>query len=676
MTPRRKKSTLRKALELWEPPEGSGQHEVCVATSFTFDPVFFETECLGRFLQMDTHPAESEAVGYLVEREEKLAAAQVCAIVDRRHAREKESLRWDVLGVIVPQGIQHSKVSLLAWANCVRIIIGSGNLTEPGYRRNLEVFGSLETRREGGATERVVAAIRFLEDLVDLAVGSDGPDSPKGRTLRALGSVRRKVTKWPSSGHAAYPIPIFGKPGNPVVKQLFADWPARSPVRSISVLSPFFDVPGRDRTAVGALMDGMAQRGPRSIDFYVRAEPLPDDRTRVFAPLGMVQEAKERCNDKVAVYAVIPVQEGERRDLHAKMIQLENVEWSAAMIGSSNFTAAGLGASKSGGNVEANLFYAFRDGDSVHDRFYEIWPEAKSDEMDLADPGLLWDPDPEDAEVGGEAVPLPAAFHEVLFAPGPTDRLLISLRAPLPRDWSIRALDGRILLAKGQVPGQGEYKMAWPEREAPLVLEVTWQSGSGSHVANWPVNVANPAALAPPEELRSLSLEELLEILASTRSLPLAVASALRRRRRSPSKGPELDPLKRFDSQAALLRRTKRVGAALDRLKERLERPTLTREAFEWRLNGAVGPMRLADAFLSEAVLPGEARFYLAELALALGRVRPARPASGGLAAATIATLLDGAVRALTRMASGATAGPSARMLERYVEDAFAEAAQ
>jgi hypothetical protein len=103
----------RKALDLWQAPAGAGEPLVCIATSFTFDAAFFETECLGRFLQMSSHPSESESVGYLIEREEKLAGTKVCTLIDRRHARDKESLRWDVLGVLVPKEFQHSKVTLL-----------------------------------------------------------------------------------------------------------------------------------------------------------------------------------------------------------------------------------------------------------------------------------------------------------------------------------------------------------------------------------------------------------------------------------------------------------------------------------------------------------------------------------------------------------------------------------
>jgi hypothetical protein len=49
-------ATFGKPLDLWEAPVGAGEPLICISTSFTFDSMFFEAECLGRFLQMDTHP--------------------------------------------------------------------------------------------------------------------------------------------------------------------------------------------------------------------------------------------------------------------------------------------------------------------------------------------------------------------------------------------------------------------------------------------------------------------------------------------------------------------------------------------------------------------------------------------------------------------------------------------
>ena len=96
-----------KLLDAWVAPDNVGEPIGCIATSFTFSPVFFEEECLARFLQLETDPTEDGPV-YLVEREEKLA--QVCcaaALVDQHHCRGGRSLRWDMLSARMP-GLQHA----------------------------------------------------------------------------------------------------------------------------------------------------------------------------------------------------------------------------------------------------------------------------------------------------------------------------------------------------------------------------------------------------------------------------------------------------------------------------------------------------------------------------------------------------------------------------------------
>jgi hypothetical protein len=277
-----------KALDLWQAPSDAGEPLVCIATTYTFDATFFETECIGRFLQMDTHPSESESVAYLIEREEKLAGARVHALVDRRHARDKESLRWDVIGILVPQAVQHAKLSLLAWANHVRLIIGSGNLTEPGYRKNLEVFGALDlSRAEGGSKTAVQATLEFLQELASLGVGTDAADSPKGRLRESLQRVRTHIRSWPARDESD-PVPVFNSPKRSVLRQLRELWPSNSPAREAYVVSPFFDHAPNDARAAEALRTLLAQRGDRASYFYVKTEPLPDGRTRVYAPKGIV----------------------------------------------------------------------------------------------------------------------------------------------------------------------------------------------------------------------------------------------------------------------------------------------------------------------------------------------------------------------------------------------------
>jgi hypothetical protein len=666
--------TRGKALDLWQAPAGAGEPLVCVVTTFTFDAAFFETECVGRFLQMDTHPSESDAVGYLIEREEKLAAAKVCALVDRRHARDKESLRWDVLGVLVPKAIQHAKVALLVWGNHARVIIGSGNLTDPGYRKNLEVFGTIElSKTDGGDRNSIEKTIEFLEQVVNLAVGSDGPHTPKERVRHALAVVRRHVDTWPTAAtDIRTAIPIFGLPGRSVLKQFSAEWPGDGPARTASVASPFFDSPGHDRHAINALVMLMAKKRPRDLYFDIRAEDLPDGRIRLYAPLGMLKSARQACD--VHVRTILPLQQEEVRYVHAKLLRLENDHWQMLLAGSSNFTAAGLGAVPGHGNFEANLVYRIKTSDPQFQRFERLWPDRNEHEVDLDSPKLIWDPEPEELEGGSDTLPLPACFQDAIFEPGKNPSLRISLTPDLPQSWSIRIPNGHELLGTTLGSGPGQHVIEWMGQPVPFVLEVSWVHDDQTAVANWPVNVSNPGALPPPEALRDLTLEELLEILSSTRPLADAVVHVLRKRVGTPRIDVNLDPLTRLDSQAFLLRRTKRVAAALERLRERLERPALTTDAFEWRLRGAIGPITLADAFVREASLPGEAKFYLAELALALNRVRPERGASGGLSVTTIADLLLLAVLELEAKALALPSMSDTRMLDEYATEAFAEA--
>lgn len=671
MSRRKSDESSGKALDLWEAPAGAGEPLVCVATSFTFDAAFFEAECVGRFLQMNTHPSESESVGYLIEREEKLAAAKVCALIDRRHARDKESLRWDVLGVLVPKAIQHAKIALLAWGNHVRVIVGSGNLTVPGYRKNLEVFGTIElSKTDGGHRASTEKAIEFLERVLSFAVGDDGKDTPRDRARHALAAVRRRIRTWPNA-HADVegPIPIFGLPAQSVLEQFAAQRPSGGPARTASIVSPFFDRPGRDHHAINALIAVLAMKRPRDLHFSVRASDLPDGRTRMYAPLSMLKSAQHKCD--VHVHKVSAVQKEEVRELHAKMLRLENNQWQMLLAGSSNFTAAGIAGH---GNLEANLVYRVKTSDPQFLRFQAIWPDTSDDEVDLDSPALIWDPEPEEIEGGGDLLPLPASFQDAIFVPGQKAQLTITLTSDLPTKWSIRIPNGRELLGTKMGSGSGQHSISWIDQPVPFVLEVSWAHENENAVANWPVNVSNPGALAPPEALRDLTLEELLEILSSTRPLPDAVVHVLQKRIKAPRAEIELDPLKRRDSQAFLLRRTKRVAVALERLRDRLERPALTTDAFEWRLHGAIGPMTLADAFLREATLPGEAKFYLAELALALKRVKPERPAAGGLSVTRISKLLASAVRDLASRALVLPSMPDTAMLDEYAREAFGEA--
>ena len=154
------RSGYGKILEAWERPVNAGDPVGCLATSFTFSPDFFETECLGRFLGLESVPEDGAA--YFVEREEKLAQlACAAALVDQHHVQGSRNLRWDLLPARISPGILHAKISLLLWSHHVRLVVASANLTTDGYRHNHEVFGVLDYYPDGEAPLAVLW--EFLE---------------------------------------------------------------------------------------------------------------------------------------------------------------------------------------------------------------------------------------------------------------------------------------------------------------------------------------------------------------------------------------------------------------------------------------------------------------------------------------------------------------------------------
>ena len=149
--------------------------------------------------------------------------------------------------------------------------------------------------------------------------------------------------------------------------------------------------------------------------------------------------------------------------------------------------------------------------------------------------------------------------------------------------------------------------LPWARPGIPTALSVRWWEGPDQpQTAQWPVNVTDPSRLPPPDGLRNLSLETLIEILGSR--LPLHEAVDKQRRAVVGPDGtdvsPEIDPLKRVQSETFLLQRTRRVAKAIEHLVENLNRPVVHEDALLWRLRGPVGPLALARALAEVARSP------------------------------------------------------------------------
>jgi hypothetical protein len=121
--------------------------------------------------------------------------------------------------------------------------------------------------------------------------------------------------------------------------------------------------------------------------------------------------------------------------------------------------------------------------------------------------------------------------------------------------------------------------------------------------ATLPVHVETEEDLLPPEEFRSLTADAILDCLLSGRE-PAEWVEALDQRQaaRQTNAAPgEIDSLRAVDTSGYVLYRTRRLGAALTALGERLVRTVRTRDAMTYRLRqDPLGPLMLAETLIRE----------------------------------------------------------------------------
>lgn len=660
-----------KLLDSWSPPDGAGSPVACLATTFTLEADFFTQDCLSRFLSLSMITGEGDAISSiaaLLEEEERLSEAQVSVLVDRSSPAETRNLRWDLLPIHVPDGLLHAKVAVLLWERSARIILGSANLTTAGYRRQIELALTIDI------DERCEVPKPVLEDLViELRhVVGLAPGAVSGAKARALATIDNLAVRIEglkrrsTGGHDVRLAVAPARPGVSPLDRLATVWRGVQPLRA-TVLSPFWDdqVPAPAVEAVQHCLTGRpASR--RSITLVTGIDPYTG---ALQAPPSLVSQAAD-------VVAFNPP-DLEPRTLHAKLLLFESDDWLAALIGSSNATRAGLGLDPLRGHHELNLWLGCPAKSRAAKQLRSL--ARAGDHVSLDDE--RWVPVADEDEV---TVPmLPLGF--VMCTLDVTSRQVLLEFQPksLPTSWRVRTPAGyEILTSRAWLEAGAPRSMTreLPDAPLPSYLMICWDVDEEPQCATWTANVKDPSALPPPEELTDLPLEVLLATLGSTRPLPQAFESELRRRARrsKASERNQLDPLDRFDDSGLLLQRARNLSLALWRLQERLGRPTTSLDALDWRLNGAIGPMAIANGLVSEVrdqqTLPGEAHFLLAELALTVAAV-DWRQVVTGADLKRVRRLFADVLVSIGQLREELPPAPEAT-LEAYVGDALKKAAQ
>ena len=635
-------------LDLWRSPEGTGDPVGCLATTYTFHPGLFDEQCLARFLDIESEP-DREDLAFLLERETRLGGVYAGVLVDHTQAGVEHSLRWDVLPVRVRAGKQHAKISLLSWTRRLRIIIASANLTEAGYRTNFEVAAAVDLGPDDADLSMLADTVTFLRNLVAFVPGA-ADDPPEVHRLRAfLDQVERQAGEWRRPGRGGrvrrqlvFTLPPI--PGGSAEGGLSSLEHAVTACRKRGgspaeawVASPFFDDDDDtdDSRVTAALCKRLGRGKTRDVTFCVPAlrDGSPGATQRLMAPRSLVRTA-EKYQARVRV-EMLPHEDDDKnaRPWHAKMLTLRSEAYSVLMIGSSNFTCAGMGVTPHR-HAEANLLTLVDRVASGREsgRLEAIWPEME----------MVTDPDAtewlgaksEEEDEQATATALPAGFLSATYRAGAVRQIVLRLDAAhLPADWQVHACgrDARELLTDATWRDAGqprEIVVDWDAAQPPDRLLVRWAEGE----AFLPLNVEDSRALPPPAKLEEMSADEMLWILATVD--PSAAFRTWARRQQSSelfddevdsATPPDLDPLRRYDLQATFLHRIRRRARVLGQLRANLERPVWSRQALEWRLRGLIGveqlAVRLARELTEASSATDEALLTLADFLIVLREV-------------------------------------------------------
>jgi hypothetical protein len=665
--PKKSSNGLSPLSHYWVPPEGLiesgvGEPWACLATTYEFDAAFFETELLPRFLGLKFDHTENEP-SFLVEREEALSLAAVAVLVDQsRFDTTQTTMRWYQLPVHVPGGIQHAKVSLLAWEKLVRVIVGSANVTRRGYRRNREVFAALDFWDDSDSVP--LGLLGAILDLLSQALEwSRAAPTVLERTAETIERVRRTARKWkdapadftprerPRVSLAVTQPATDRRPARSALDEVVASWGNRRAV-SVCVVTPFVG-----QHQAGATRDTVIDKIldlPRSRDcegwLVVPEMPRTEREQKIHVPIPLVFG---RCwttafDDPRSAY-VLPLplcveeKEDRNRDLHSKAILLEGEEDVLLMIGSSNCTPHGMGVGAH--NLEANLVIEDRaderrGGIALADRLQLPldWESALDPkEVVWQDPAEL----PEDSPEPAKWLPPFFAWATYSQKTGVLTLKLDRTKAE-PIDWSVRLPGtsgdtGLLLFSRDTATGlePATYTFRENARGVNIVaLTVEWIDSEGeTRHARLGVCTESPDALLPPSEFRKLTADTIIACLISGKS-PSAWYDQ-QQNRSTPGAGNDaaIESLRAVDTSGYLLYRVRQFGRAVTGMCERIVRTMPRPDAIRYRLlKDPFGPMSLANTILAAedgdkqgwcAQLETEHRvFLLAEIVLAVGHLR------------------------------------------------------
>ncbi|MEP9411351.1 MAG: hypothetical protein HRF42_08080 [Candidatus Brocadia sp.] len=402
-----------------------------ILTTFEFDREFIED----RLLPILVGKKAVKDLNDRLEVEDALQNKSISIIASGNIHDKRTLYGYDLIPY---NGTQHSKIALLANKDLIRIIIGSANLTENAFCKNLETLCFLDFEEGSGLPNSLASDIlSYLEIISD----NKGKVREQISEIAAWLDLMQLDHDWKRNDFTikflAYPNPAK----NFIVDQLF-DELGDEKIQRLKILTPFFE--REDSRFFGYFIDEFTKRGVQNLGIYFPSLSeasggdikwhIPSDKT--------ILENAKKYQDLIHFHPISTAEHTENRDIHAKLIFISTHKANYLLVGSSNFTKKGFGFEKANPNAEANLLFKVQNPNErkLRDFLPSDIAEQKIEFLKPIQPDITG----EDTEN-----PLPQIIYYAYYKDG---RLTIELSDTCydkAYNWEIFLMDEKILDASG-----------------------------------------------------------------------------------------------------------------------------------------------------------------------------------------------------------------------------------
>ncbi|MGO9122053.1 MAG: hypothetical protein ACLQPD_31120 [Desulfomonilaceae bacterium] len=488
-------------------PEGNfGDSMGFWATSFEFDRSFFETDFLPHLLNLGTWDDRDWVSRIALEKElEKMAAASV--MLDPQGYSDgcrPRSLRIEVTPSKGHSGnALHAKVILLVYERAVRLVVGSSNLTEKGYRRNREVVAVLTaSEKSPHYGELIGTALVEAKNLLH-PWWSEGTEETTERAFTLLEDLPRSEQRSERF--------VWSGPNKALWRQVIEFWPQGESIREIKIVSPFWS----DETGDGPVCRLVRELQKRDIlapeaevCLLTEASAIGEGLWKPVLPTSygafdfrsLRVSCRARAVDpRVAREEMENGDEQRTRSLHSKLAVFKGQSTTLAYLGSANFTRHGWGfmTDPTRANIEAGIIIIRAIGRSME--LEGLLPAGIGDFVELKGGKTF-----HGLSAEGTGPPWPHFLRKVCLSPadGPSKELCLLVLVDaykIEGPWSIGLIGTETgisqpkLLQEDGSAGDREYKVELPSETLNRLMmdqevQVSWWDHTRG--CRFPVNVS------------------------------------------------------------------------------------------------------------------------------------------------------------------------------------------